>query len=119
MVSGNAGILQSWGLKLFFDTPSEIISEYSFIPERFDLYQNYPNPFNPSTTIKWQQPETGLVTLKIYDVLGREVTTLITEELTAGEHKTIFDASGFSSGIYFYQIKAGDFIQTKKMILIK
>ena len=85
----------------------------------FSLSQNYPNPFNPSTTIRWQMPETGLVTLKIYDVLGREVTTLINRELTAGEHKTIFDSKNFSSGIYFYQLKAGKFIQAKKMILLK
>jgi photosystem II stability/assembly factor-like uncharacterized protein len=86
---------------------------------QFELHQNYPNPFNPSTTIRWQQPETGLVTLKINDVLGREVTTLVNEELTAGTHETVFDASGISSGVYFYQIKAEGFIETKKMILIK
>ncbi len=85
----------------------------------YALSQNYPNPFNPSTTIKWQMPEAGNVTLKIYDVLGREVTTLINEELTVGNHKTAFDASQLSSGIYFYQLKAGSFVQTKKMILIK
>ena len=85
----------------------------------FSLSQNYPNPFNPSTTINWHQPETGLVTIKIYDVLGREVTTLVNEELSAGEHETIFNASMFSSGIYFYQLKVANFIQTNKMILIK
>jgi len=87
-------------------------------PITYKLYQNYPNPFNPSTIIKWQQPETGLVTIKIYDVLGREVMTLVNEELTAGTHETVFDASLISSGIYFYQLKAGSFIQTKKMILV-
>ena len=85
----------------------------------YSLYQNYPNPFNPSTTITWQMPESGNVTLKIYDVLGREITTLINEELTVGKHETVFDASQLSSGIYFYQLKAGSFVQTKKMILIK
>ena len=83
------------------------------------LSQNYPNPFNPSTVLRWQQPETGIITLKIYDVLGREVITLVNEELSAGKHEVIFDASQFSSGIYFYQLKAGSFVQTKKMILIK
>jgi hypothetical protein len=64
-------------------------------------------------------PETGLVTLKIFDVLGREVVTLVNEELKAGEHKTTFDASRFSSGIYFYQLKVKNYIKTKKMLLIK
>ncbi|MGB5530575.1 MAG: YCF48-related protein, partial [Ignavibacteriaceae bacterium] len=68
MVSGNSGILQSWGLKLFFDAPTEVISEYSVIPDNFELSQNFPNPFNPSTTIRWQMPQAGFVTLKIYDV---------------------------------------------------
>jgi len=86
---------------------------------KYSLYQNYPNPFNPNTTIKWQQPETGFVTLKIYDLLGREITTLLNEEFQAGEHETVFDASMLSSGIYFYQLLAGSFIQTKKMILLK
>lgn len=85
----------------------------------YSLSQNHPNPFNPSTTIKWQLPKTGLVTLKIYDVLGREVTILVNEELNAGNHETVFDASRFSSGVYFYQIKAGEYINTKKMILLK
>ncbi|MBT8387336.1 MAG: T9SS type A sorting domain-containing protein, partial [Ignavibacteria bacterium] len=91
----------------------------SKLPENFLLSQNYPNPFNPSTTISWQQPEVGHVTLKIFDVLGREVSTLLNEELNAGKHETTFDASQFSSGIYFYQINAGKYIETKKMLLMK
>ena len=83
------------------------------------LEQNYPNPFNPTTTIKWQLPESGFVTLKIYDVLGREVSTLVNEELTAGTHETIFNASSFSSGVYFYQLKVNHNVKTKKMILMK
>jgi len=85
----------------------------------YSLSQNYPNPFNPSTTIKWQQPEAGLVTLKIFDVLGREVTTIVYEELAAGKHEIEFIGNGLTSGVYFYQLKAGKFIQAKKMILIK
>lgn len=85
----------------------------------FNLYQNYPNPFNPSTTIKWQMPKAGFVTLRIYDVLGREVTTLVNDELGTGKHEVIFDASNFCSGVYFYQIKAEGYIQTRKMILLK
>ena len=88
-------------------------------PFTFILGQNYPNPFNPSTTLRWQMPVTGFVTLKIYDVLGREVATLVNEELTAGTHETILDASSFSSGVYFYQLRANHYAKTKKMILIK
>ena len=86
---------------------------------QYSLSQNYPNPFNPTTIIKWQQPEVGFVTLKIYDVLGNEVASLVNEELTVGKHETVFNASRFSSGVYFYQLKAGSYIETKKMILIK
>ena len=109
--------------------PVRVIENNLELPTRFALYQNYPNPFNPTTTIKWQLPEAGLVTLKIYDVLGSEVTTLVNQELSAGKHETFFNASRFSSGIYFYQLfvsalqskdgKAGKFVQTKKMILLK
>jgi photosystem II stability/assembly factor-like uncharacterized protein len=97
---------------------TDVDDEFNTVRE-FVLHQNYPNPFNPTTSIKWQMPESGFVTLKIYDVLDREITTLVNEELSAGKHETSFDASQLSSGIYFYQIKAGNFIQTKKMILIK
>jgi hypothetical protein len=119
MVSGYSGTLQSWGLKLFFDNPTSIESDYSAIPTKLEVYQNFPNPFNPITTIKWQLPERAFVTLKIYDVLGREVVTLVDEELNAGQHETVYNASGISSGVYFYKIKAGSFVETKKMILLK
>jgi len=89
------------------------------IVRKFELLQNYPNPFNPSTTINWQIPEAGLVTLKVYDVLGREVATLINKELNAGRHELTFDASGINSGVYFYQLKTGNYVQVKKMTLIK
>jgi hypothetical protein len=90
----------------------------------FELYQNYPNPFNPSTKIKFEIPDQGrtvrnLITLKVYDVLGDEITTLVNEELPAGEYEVEFDATGLPSGIYFYQLKVGSFIQTKKMVLLK
>ena len=88
-------------------------------PKVFLLSQNFPNPFNPTTTIRWQMPEGGFVTLKIFDVLGREVTMLVNGELSTGKHETIFDAMSYSSGVYFYQFKAGDFIETKEMILLK
>ena len=91
----------------------------SYLPTEYILFQNHPNPFNPNTTIKWQMPETGFVTLKIYDALGREVITLVNEELVAGKHEIVFNASRLSSGVYFYQLQVGEFIQSKKMLLLK
>ena len=88
-------------------------------PSGFFLEQNYPNPFNPSTKIIFNITEFGLVNLKVYDVLGNEVAALINKELAAGEYKIEFNAVDLPSGIYFYQIKVNNIIQTKKMILIK
>jgi len=92
----------------------------------FNLEQNYPNPFNPTTKIKFtiasvtlSEVEGSLITLKVYDDIGKEITTLVNEELTAGEYEVDFDGANLSSGVYFYQLKAGSFIQTKKMILLK
>ena len=84
-----------------------------------DLRQNYPNPFNPATTIKYQIPEVSFVTIKVYDVLGNEVTTLVNEEKPAGSYEVEFDGAGLPSGIYFYQLKADSYIETKKMVLLK
>lgn len=85
----------------------------------YHLSQNYPNPFNPNTKISWQTQVTGLQTIKVFDVLGREIVTLINEIKPAGNYEINFDASNLSSGVYYYQLRAGDFIQTRKMILIK
>ena len=85
----------------------------------YNLEQNYPNPFNPSTTIKFQLPQDGFVTLKIYDILGNEITTLINEEKAQGRYEVNFNASNLASGIYIYKIQAGSFVSSKKMILIK
>ncbi len=85
----------------------------------FHLEQNYPNPFNPISTIRFTLPEVSFVTLKIYDVLGNEIETLLSEELPAGTHKKIFYGHNFPSGVYFYQIQAGNFTDTKKLILLK
>jgi hypothetical protein len=85
----------------------------------FNLYQNYPNPFNPSTSIKYSLPKQEHVTLKIYDVLGREIKILVDEEKPTGSYEEDWDAAKLSSGIYYYQLKAGEHISTKKMILLK
>ncbi len=88
-------------------------------PSEFFLSQNYPNPFNPITTIQYQIPQLSFVTLKVYDVIGNELVTLVNEEQSLGYYSIKFDATIFSSGIYFYQLQAGSFIETKKMVLMK
>jgi hypothetical protein len=88
-------------------------------PAKFSLEQNFPNPFNPTTTIKWQTPKEAFQTLKVFDVLGNEVATLISEVKLAGLHQIEFDASTLASGIYYYQLRTDDNVQTKKMIFIK
>ena len=88
-------------------------------PNDYILFQNYPNPFNPSTKISWQSPAGSHQTIKVFDVLGREVATLVDEYRNAGYHEVEFNAAHLASGIYYYQLKAGDFIETKKMIYLK
>jgi len=89
------------------------------LPVKFALEQNYPNPFNPNTMISYQLSVSGQVTLKVFDVLGNEVATLVNEDRPAGNYEVNFDASKLSSGVYYYQFRAGDFVETKKMILLK
>jgi aminopeptidase N len=93
--------------------------QISIMPKHFLLYQNYPNPFNPSTRIKYGVVSREFVSLKVYDILGCEVATLVSEEKPAGIYEVEFDGSNLSAGIYFYQLKAGYYIGTRKMILIK
>ena len=85
----------------------------------YELAQNYPNPFNPITRIRYQIPEPSLVTVKVYDVLGNEIASLLREEKIAGSYEIEFNGSSLTSGIYYYRITAGSFSQTKKMILLK
>jgi photosystem II stability/assembly factor-like uncharacterized protein len=105
--------------KVDINRVSDLNDGNNFLPETFKLYQNYPNPFNPTTTIKFEIPERSFVTIKVYDVLGGEVATIINEEKLSGNYEVEFDGSQLNSGIYFYQIKAGNFVETKKMILLK
>jgi hypothetical protein len=102
--------------------PQNITSVYDFannIPQTYNLYQNYPNPFNPTTTIQFSIPERTNVKLSIFDVLGREIQTIVNDELSAGTYKFNFNANYLSSGIYFYRLDAGKFSSVKKMILMK
>ena len=89
------------------------------IPAEFALTQNYPNPFNPSTTINYDLPSSNFVTLKIYDLVGKEVATLVNEKLDAGRYSATFNGSNLASGMYFYKISAGEFTFVRKMVLIK
>ncbi|KAB2845854.1 MAG: T9SS type A sorting domain-containing protein, partial [Ignavibacterium sp.] len=85
----------------------------------FSLFQNYPNPFNPSTTILYEIPEIQHITIRVFDLLGKEVATLVDEEKHAGKYSVDFDGRNLSTGMYIYKIQAGSFTQTKKMILLK
>jgi len=85
----------------------------------YELFQNYPNPFNAATTIRYELSQDGVVTIKIYDILGQEVETILNEFKTANWYEVDFSAIGLASGIYFYRIQAGNFVETKKMVLMK
>jgi len=104
----------------FFQSPiSSIASVNNNLPKNFILKQNYPNPFNPTTTIEFSTPKLEFVTLKIYNPLGQEVATLVSENLIAGKYEYVWDASSLPSGAYFCELKAGDYSKTQKMILLK
>ena len=106
-----------------FEYSNSVFVEINNQPQEFALYQNYPNPFNPSTRIQYQVSSIAHVTLKVYDVLGNEISTLVNEEQPAGSYEVEFDASSgiqnLASGIYFYQLKAGGFNVSKKMLLLE
>jgi len=93
--------------------------QHSVLPERIALFQNYPNPFNPATTIRYELPEFAEVTIEIYDILGRKVATLVSGPQQAGPHRVVWDGGEYPSGIYFYRLKTNDFVETKKMLLLK
>lgn len=95
------------------------VNDHQVTPTNYALDQNYPNPFNPTTRISYSIPQSGFVTLKVYNAIGKEVATLVNEEKSAGSFEVNFNAAGLSSGIYFYTIQSGSFTQTKKMILMK
>lgn len=115
MTNGN----ESW-YAYAVDTSATVVSVHKKgTPDIYRLQQNYPNPFNPSTVISYQLPANSMVTLKVYDVLGREVETLVNERQNAGTHSITFDASTLPSGVYFYRLQAGTYSNTKKLLLLK
>ena len=93
--------------------------ELTDLPTHFNLEQNYPNPFNASTTIEFSLLNSAFVTLKVYNLLGEEITTLIAEQRAAGTHKFSWDVRGLASGVYLYRLEAGEFMQRKKLILMR
>ncbi len=99
--------------------PLTSVSDNDKIPEKFELSQNYPNPFNPTTKIKYQIPESGFVSLKVYDALGKEVATLVKKSLAKGNYEVNFNAKSLASGIYIYTLKANNYSESKKMLLMK
>ena len=106
-------------LHTLIDFPTSIISNDESRISEFEIMQNYPNPFNSITKIKWQLNKSDYVLLKVYDILGNEIGTLVNEALSPGLHEVNFDASTLPSGIFFYTITAGDRSITKKMVLMK
>jgi hypothetical protein len=116
--------LDNWGNGPFSEEDHPLgwidnVKEIPGNPETYSLEQNYPNPFNPSTTIRFSVPEAGLVTLKVFNLLGEQVATLVNSDLAKGRYEINFKGNDISSGIYFYTLKAGNYVSTKKMILLK
>jgi hypothetical protein len=95
------------------------VEDETTLPTEFALEQNYPNPFNPSTTFRYSIPTQSKVIIKVYDVLGNEIETLMDEEKSVGTYELTWNATSLPSGVYFYQLKSGEFISTKKMLLLK
>jgi len=105
---------------LYGDTTLTGVNQTStLVPDKFFLSQNYPNPFNPKTIINYQLSMFNYVTLKVYDATGKEVATLVNEKQNAGSYEVEFNGEGLPSGIYFYKLEAGDFVETKRMVLLK
>ena len=100
-------------------TAKPVYVDEDIILNEFELSQNYPNPFNPSTKISFKIAESGFTFLKVFDVLGNEVATIVSDEKPAGEYEVEFSGSELTSGIYFYQLKTEIFVETKKMLLLK
>ncbi len=95
------------------------VEDNGVLPSDYALLQNYPNPFNPTTTIKYSIPEQSIVKIKVFNTLGQEIAELVNQELHSGNYEVTFDAANFTSGVYFYRIEAGNFVQTRKMILLR
>jgi len=118
-VEDNYGSTDTQTYTLYISLPVGVDTRTHQIPQTYALFQNFPNPFNPMTTIKYDIPGISFVTLKVYDILGNEIATLVYEEKPAGSYEVEFNASIPPSGVYFYRLQAGDYLETKKMILLR
>jgi hypothetical protein len=120
-IDGKDNVYLSTEESVWRSNPDSIVSVAvnNEIPTEYNLYQNYPNPFNPTTTIKYSVKEAGIVTLKVYDILGKEIRTLVNETKSPGEYTANFDASSLPSGVYIYTIRAGTFNASRKLVLLK
>lgn len=116
--SGNTGILQQWSLKLTYEIVSGVEAGI-VLPDRFVLEQNFPNPFNPATAIEFSLPRRSHTLLTVNNLLGENVATLVSEERAEGRHRAVWDGRHFPSGVYFYRLTAGQYVETKKMLLVK
>lgn len=105
--------------RFHFYPPSAVENENALIPSEFALHQNWPNPFNPTTQISFDLKEAGFVNLRIYNLMGQEITSLVSGIKTAGTHTVTFNANNLPSGIYLYRLEVNDFVSIKKMMLLK
>jgi len=123
LIDGKTQTIQGVGSMIVQNSSAQVSvrvnSTSATMPHLYSLQQNYPNPFNPVTIIRYALPENNHVTLKLYDVLGREIATLINGDISAGEHQIEWNAGNLPSGIYYYRIQAGNFTETKKLLLTK
>ncbi|MCI0473023.1 MAG: T9SS type A sorting domain-containing protein, partial [Ignavibacteria bacterium] len=115
--AGNQGTLVNWCIMFRYYNPVSVSENNQVL--NYGLNQNYPNPFNPQTKIGFSLSKNERVTLKIYDALGREVQTMVNDNLTAGDYEVIWNAKSYPSGVYYYRIETGSFTDTKRMLLVK
>jgi len=121
-LNSNTGFAGGWNGFIYRTTTggSIFVNNISVeIPDKYSLSQNYPNPFNPSTNIRYQITKNKFVKITVYDLLGKEIETLVNEKQSPGTYEVTFDGSNYPSGVYFYKLSSGDFSETKKMVLIK
>ena len=115
----DSGTIDIEKVNWYYGSSATSVEQQEGLANSFSLAQNYPNPFNPTTTIQYSILEASHVSLKVFDVLGKEVAVLVNQEQTAGIYTSNFDASNLTSGIYFYTLKANNFTATKKLMLVK